>query len=78
MSVDTSALHSPLHDSSTNWTPSLDVALALARQALAEQATANVHDKDEMIAAAVTLEMRLRALVAALDAENGRCEVSGA
>ncbi|UQA34800.1 hypothetical protein [Streptomyces sp. HNA39] len=75
MSVDTSALHSPLYDEATDghpWTPSLDVALDQARRTLAEKATANIHDPDEMIRAAVGLEMRLRQLIAALDQEAGR------
>ncbi|MFE9300805.1 hypothetical protein [Streptomyces sp. NPDC006856] len=75
MSVDTSAPHTPLYDEATDgapWTPSLDVALDQARRVLAEKATANIHDPDEMIRAAVGLEMRLRQLVAALDQEAGR------
>ncbi|MFJ1782581.1 hypothetical protein ACIOKA_38380 [Streptomyces anulatus] len=74
MSVDTSALHSPLYDPADDlpWAPSLDVALDQARQVLAEKANANIHDRDEMIRAAVGLEMRLRQLVAALDKEAGR------
>ncbi|MGW6583423.1 hypothetical protein ACWF76_29275 [Streptomyces globisporus] len=75
MSGDTSALHSPLYDPVADhspWTPSLDVALNQARRVLAEKATANIHDLDEMIRAAVGLEMRLRQLVAALDKEAGR------
>lgn len=74
MSVDTSALHSPLYDPADDlpWAPSLDVALDQARRVLAEKATANIHDRDEMIRAAVGLEMSLRQLVAALDEEAGR------
>ncbi|WP_405431144.1 hypothetical protein [Streptomyces anulatus] len=74
MSVDTTALHSPLYDPADDlpWAPSLDVALDQARRVLAEKANANIHDRDEMIRAAVGLEMRLRQLVAALDKEVGR------
>ncbi|WP_406144148.1 hypothetical protein [Streptomyces anulatus] len=74
MSIDISALHSPLYDPADDlpWAPSLDVALDQARRVLAEKANANIHDRDEMIRAAVGLEMRLRQLVAALDKEAGR------
>ncbi|MFJ6810631.1 hypothetical protein ACIQRK_32285 [Streptomyces anulatus] len=74
MSVDTTALHSPLYDPADDlpWAPSLDVALDQARRVLAEKANANIHDRDEMIRAAVSLEIRLRQLVAALDEEAGR------
>ncbi|MBH0242885.1 hypothetical protein I3W98_08810 [Streptomyces cavourensis] len=75
MSVDTSPLHSPLYDPDADgdtWAPAIDTALRLARRTLAEKATANIHDPDEMIRAAVGLEMRLRQLVTALDKEAGR------
>ena len=64
-----SSSHSPLHkpEQDSAWVPPLDMALGLARQALAEQADANVYDKQAMITAAVQLEIRLRGLVAALD-----------
>lgn len=45
--------------------------LRLSRNYLEEAAAANIHDRDAMIKAAVGLEYRLRALVAALDAERG-------
>nr|WTB31093.1 hypothetical protein OG781_17830 [Streptomyces sp. NBC_00830] len=64
-------LHDPEKDASA-YVPPLDAALRHARKVLEEKATANIHDADEMIRAAVGLEMRLRALVAALDAEAGR------
>ncbi|WP_406462989.1 hypothetical protein OHB07_16240 [Streptomyces sp. NBC_00111] len=51
---------------------SVDRELGLARKVLEEKAPANIHDRDEMIRAAAGLEMRLRALVAALDREAGR------
>ncbi|MEU2251148.1 hypothetical protein [Streptomyces sp. NPDC019224] len=75
MSVDTSALHAPLYDPARDgdtYVPPLDAALRLARATLAEKASANIHDHDEMLRAAVSLEMRLRDLVAALDEEAGR------
>ncbi|MFJ6438162.1 hypothetical protein [Streptomyces sp. NPDC091416] len=75
MSVDTSAAHQPLYDPAVDgdsYVPPLDAALRLARNALDDKATANIHDHTEMLRAAVTLEMRLRALVAALDEEASR------
>ncbi|MGW3437075.1 hypothetical protein ACWDB3_07825 [Streptomyces bacillaris] len=75
MSTDTSPLHTPLYDPDADgdtWVPALDTALRLARQVLKEKATANIHDRDEMLRAAVTLDARLRSLVAALDKEAGR------
>ncbi|TRV81747.1 hypothetical protein FKN01_00045 [Streptomyces sp. 130] len=54
------------------YVPPLANALRLARATLAEKAAANIHDHDEMLRAAVSLEARLRALVAALDKEAGR------
>jgi hypothetical protein len=75
MSVDTTALHQPLHDPAEDagsWVPPLDLALDLARATLAEQAGANIHDDRAMLNAAVHLEIRLRDLLAALDKEAGR------
>ncbi|MEV0492391.1 hypothetical protein [Streptomyces atratus] len=72
---DTTRAHTPLYDPAKDaraYVPPLDAALRLARQVLDEKATANIHDRDEMLAAAVGLEMRLRALVAAFDKEAGR------
>ncbi|MFD6421057.1 hypothetical protein [Streptomyces sp. NPDC060198] len=65
----------PLFDPATDgdtWVPSLDMALELARDTLAMQATANIHDHNAMVRAAVALEDRLRTLVASLDKEAGR------
>lgn len=67
--------YTPLYDpkqDGTPYTPPLDAALRLARTTLAEQAAANIHDHDEMLRAAVSLEARLRALIAALDKEASR------
>lgn len=75
MSVDTTATHQPLHDPGKDgggWTPPLDLALSLARAALAEHGATNIHDDHAMIRAAIHLEIRLRDLVAALDKEAGR------
>ncbi|MFE5301795.1 hypothetical protein [Streptomyces sp. NPDC056632] len=66
---------SPLYDAerdATSWVPPVDIAVRSARRTLEEYAGANIHDHDEMLRAAVCLGMRLRALVAALDAEAGR------
>ncbi|MEU5716581.1 hypothetical protein AB0G71_12450 [Streptomyces sp. NPDC020403] len=67
--------HTPLYDPATDsltYAPPVDAALRHARAVLEDKATANIHDHDEMIRAAVGLEMRLRQLVAALDKEAGR------
>ncbi|HSC28950.1 MAG TPA: hypothetical protein VLD67_16865 [Vicinamibacterales bacterium] len=50
--------------------PPLSTALRLAREDLAAHQDANIHDRDAMIRAAVTLEIRLRGLLAALDADG--------
>lgn len=62
-------LHDPERDAHT-WVPPLDVAIDRARKVLGEKAQANIHDRDEMIRAAVGLEHVLRDLLAALDAEE--------
>lgn len=49
----------------------LDVALAAARQASDEQQDANAHDHHAMTTAAVSLQIKLRNLIASLDAERG-------
>jgi hypothetical protein len=75
MSVDTrgiyKALFAPEHDAPV-YVPPLDIALDVARQTLAETAAANIHDDRAMLTAAVSLDMALRRLVAALDKEAGR------
>ncbi len=48
----------------------LSTALRLAREDLAVQQGANIHDREHMVTAAVTLEIRLRPLLAALDADT--------
>jgi hypothetical protein len=52
--------------------PSLDRAIAQAREVLDEKGRANIHDRDEMIRAAYGLHFVLRDLLAALDAEGAR------
>lgn len=52
------------------WVPPLDLARRLAAQDLAVQQQANIHDREAMIRAAVTLEIRLRQLLAALDVDG--------
>ncbi|WP_030585671.1 hypothetical protein [Streptomyces anulatus] len=67
--------YTPLHDperDALRYVSPLDQALRHAREVLAETATANIHNHDEMLRAAVGLEMRLRQLVAALDKEASR------
>jgi hypothetical protein len=64
------ALYQPLP--SDAWVPPLSIALRLAREDLAVQQAANIHDRGAMVRAAVTLEVRLRQLLDALDADaNG-------
>lgn len=54
------------------WVPPLSIALRLAREDLAEQQNANIHDHTAMVRAATTLEIRLRQLLAAVDADCAR------
>ncbi|MFG2589073.1 hypothetical protein [Streptomyces sp. NPDC048438] len=79
MSTEPSA-HTPLYDPKTDgrtYAPPLDSALARARKVLEEKAGANIHDHDEMLRAAVSLEMRLRQLVAAIDEDASQKQQSG-
>lgn len=50
---------------------SLDVELAVTRRILDETAPLNIHSHMDMLKAAIALDCRVRALVAALDAERG-------
>ncbi|MDV5147201.1 hypothetical protein R1T08_24240 [Streptomyces sp. SBC-4] len=71
----TVGIHDPLHIPALDrpeWVPPLDMARRLARQMLDKHATANIHDADEMLRAAVGLEHALRDLLNALDAEECR------
>ena len=61
------ALYQP--QPSDAYAPPLDIALRLAREDLAAQQGANVHDHEAMVGAAVKLEIRLRQLLRALDAD---------
>ncbi|MBK3555687.1 hypothetical protein JHN55_03820 [Streptomyces sp. MBT56] len=66
--------HRPLHDPSQYEYGDRPVAVALqcAREALAKRADENIYDQGAMIASAVSLEICLFDLVAALDREAER------
>ncbi|MGW0632430.1 hypothetical protein [Streptomyces sp. NPDC002758] len=68
-----SASYTPLHgpDKEPPIPAPVDLELQLARECLDKVADANIHDDEAMIRAAAGLNYRLRALVAALDAERG-------
>ncbi|GAA3272745.1 hypothetical protein [Streptomyces lavendulae] len=71
----TATAHDPLHNSERDggrWVPPLDMALEAARETLAEQQRANIYDDRAVLTAAVRLEIALRHLVAAHDAEAAR------
>lgn len=63
--------YSPLREPGVD-TPvySLDFSLERAREVLAEQQAANIHDSRAMLGAAVQLEITLRQLLASLDAHG--------
>lgn len=78
-SSQTSSGIAPLYEPhpSDAYVPPLSSALRLAREDLAVQQGANIHDHQAMVRAAVTLEIRLRGLLAALDADGiGRADSS--
>lgn len=52
------------------YAPPLDIAIRLARRDLAVQQAANIHDPVAMVTAATVLEVRLRLLLDALDADD--------
>lgn len=54
------------------WVPPLDMARRLAREDLAEQQSANIYDHGAMVRAATKLEIRLRQVLDALDADSAR------
>ncbi len=58
-------------DAGTPLPTSVDVELRLAREYADKVARTNIHDRTAMLKAAVGLDYRLRALIAALDAERG-------
>ena len=64
-------LHNPAIDTGM-WVPPVDTARRVARTLLDKQASANIHVPEEMLNAAIGLEIALRDLLNALDAEEGR------
>ncbi|MFD8640827.1 hypothetical protein ACFV14_11015 [Streptomyces zaomyceticus] len=71
MTASVSPLHDPERDA-LGYTVPLDSAIRRAREVLDEHAGANIHDHNEMLRAAVALDLRLRSLIAALAAEESR------
>lgn len=71
MSESYTPLYDPERDGHPIVTP-LDRARKTAREVLDEKAAANIHNRDDMIRAAVGLEHVLRGLLAALDKEADR------
>ncbi|WP_371670009.1 hypothetical protein OG985_21640 [Streptomyces sp. NBC_00289] len=69
MSIAYDPLHGP-HDT-TPPPESLAVEIAVSRRILDETASLNIHDRSDMLRAAVALDCRVRALLAALEAERG-------
>jgi hypothetical protein len=65
--------YDPLHD--PGGTPpvfaSVDVEIAVTRRFLDETAALNIHSDDDMRSAAFILNTRLRALLAAIEADRG-------
>ena len=70
----TVGIHTPLHTTTdvVPWVAPLDLALTLARKALAKHQGANIHSRFELLHAAEELEFALRSLVTSLDAEEAR------
>jgi hypothetical protein len=64
------ALYQPLP--SDVYAPPLNIAVRLARQDLAVLQNANIQDHTAMVTAATVLEIRLRQLLDALDADSAR------
>jgi hypothetical protein len=71
--VVTVTAYDPLHgpDDVTTAPASLEVELAVTKRILDETAGLNIHDGDDMRQAAFALNARVRALVAAVEAERG-------
>lgn len=65
--------YDPLHgpDDTTPEPASLGIEIAVTRRILAETAALNIHDRRDLLKAAVALDCRVRGLLAALDAERG-------
>ncbi|MGW5272761.1 hypothetical protein ACWEQP_09280 [Streptomyces sp. NPDC004044] len=61
--------YTPLHDPERDvrlYVPTLQLAIDRARKVLDEKALANIHDHDEMLRAATSLDFVLRDVLAAL------------
>ncbi|MDX3571947.1 hypothetical protein [Streptomyces sp. ID05-47C] len=69
MSISYTPLHDP--DGVDPLPASLAIELRLARECAERVAAADIHDHTEMVKAAAGLDYRLRALIAAVDAERG-------
>lgn len=65
--------YDPLHgpDDVTPEPASLDVEIAVTRRILDETADLNIHSGDDMLQAAVALNARTRALLAAIETAGG-------
>lgn len=68
-----STYYDPLHDPGKTppVTASLDIEIAVTRQILEETAGRNIHSDSDMRSAAFALNCRIRALLAAIEAERG-------
>ncbi|MER7908245.1 hypothetical protein [Streptomyces sp. NPDC096068] len=62
----------PLHDASRTPLPAppLDIAVRVAREVLVQHEGASIHDHTAMISAAAALDVVLRSLLGALDADR--------
>ncbi|MFI9610371.1 hypothetical protein ACIHCM_01445 [Streptomyces sp. NPDC052023] len=65
--------YNPLHgpDAPPPFPAPLDRELRMAREYVDEVAEANIHDHNAMLRAAAGLDLRLRNLIAAVEAERG-------
>ncbi|MFJ1653676.1 hypothetical protein ACIOC2_20260 [Streptomyces sp. NPDC088337] len=65
--------YDPLHEpgETTPVPASLDVEIAATRRILDETADRNIHSYGDMLSAAVALNVRVRSLLAAIEAERG-------
>lgn len=68
--------YDPLHDPGQEAPEhaSLDVEIAVTWQILDETAGLNIHSDDDMRSAAFALNCRVRALLAAIEAERGEAQ----
>ncbi|MFC9637161.1 hypothetical protein ACFTZF_01255 [Streptomyces mirabilis] len=69
--MNTNATPLSTYDSGDPTPASVSAELRMAAEILDETATADIHSDSDMIRSAVALRMRMRALVAAIDAERG-------